>query len=534
MKWLLLSLSLTVTAAFGTHHAPARRRQRHFASSRTTLLKQREKFLPSSGRNSLFRTYRRRDRNGLTVAIVLEGGDIPVFSKTSEEHVFIRKSLLENVMFTPLPKPTLLALVQAFEKIEVAKDEIIVQQGEACDGEDFVYLVADGDCTVVVDGNVVPEPYGTLKPGSIFGEMGVLYNQTRAATIVAKSDRVTLFRVDGYTFKRVLNRLASDDDPDELSKIDQAINQVSGTKTQYGGSIIRQYKSNRIWLWTRWAGTIAQHNYKTTLLNMLFSLVFIIWTRRCTDPNWNMGFAPDKSHPFIQRLVIVQKIWGYQMSLTTFILTFFLNQAFSFWKEIHSIARRIQGRMNDFNLLLATSAKRNPDGTYTRESEKLMDDVGAYSRLFHALFWASCARRFSVLKTPRGMERMAQRGLMTSKQLEVLNSLDLPQNQKHNACIEWMMIRSLQGLEDGTLRGRSSLSRQLMDQICQLRATYATIGDKLSCRMPLAYTHFVQTLVDTFVAIAPVALYADLGAYSIFAAGLVTMFYTGLMDLAKM
>ena len=396
-------------------------------------------------------------------------------------------------------------------------------------------MVAEGECTVLVDGKVVPEPYGTLSPKNIFGELAHLYNQTRAATISPKSDCVTLFRVNGDTFKTVLNRMAKndDEDPELLYKIDQAIMQVSGTKSLYGGDIVRQYRPNRTWLWKQWAGTVLQHNYRTTLLNMGLSLLFVLITRRLTDPTWHIGLAPEKSHPFIQRLVIIQKLWIYQASLTTFILTFFVNQAYSFWQTVHGIARGIQGRLNDFNMLLATSAQRNPDGTYTRASEKLIDDVSSFSRLFHALFWASVAKRFQVLRTPKGMERMASRGLMTSKQLQVLESLDLPNNQKHNACVEWMMVRAFQGIEDGTLKGGDALYQRLMDQGCQLRGTYASIMDKVSTRMPLAYTHFVQILVDTFVIMAPAALYAELGTYSVVCVGILTLFYTGLLDLAK-
>ena len=119
---------------------------------------------------------------------------------------------------------------------------------------------------------------------------------------------------------------------------------------------------------------------------------------------------------------------------------------------------------------------------------------------------------------------------MTSKQLQVLTSLEVPDNQRHNACLEWMMIRAWQGIDDGTLRSEPSYSQRFMDQICQLRAAYASIADKLASRMPLPYTHLVQVLVDLFVVMSPVALYPDLGAYSIFGVGILTLFYTGLLD----
>ena len=66
-----------------------------------------------------------------------------------------------------------------------------------------------------------------------------------------------------------------------------------------------------------------------------------------------------------------------------------------------------------------------------------------------------------------------------------------------------------------------------------LRSTLARIGDVQDGRMPLAYVHFVQILVDTFLVIAPFALYFETGAWCIFVTGLLTMFFDGLLGLAK-
>jgi predicted membrane chloride channel (bestrophin family) len=147
--------------------------------------------------------------------------------------------------------------------------------------------------------------------------------------------------------------------------------------------------------------------------------------------------------------------------------------------------------------------------------------------------WAGVTRRFAVLNTPRGLERMASRGFLTSRQLEVLQSLDVPNNALHSAPLEWMMIRANGAMQNGTLAGDVATKGQLLKQMIELRATYAEIDDKLAGRMPLAYAHFVQILVDTFVLMAPFALYADLGNYSVIAVGILTLFYTGLLNLAK-
>ena len=66
-----------------------------------------------------------------------------------------------------------------------------------------------------------------------------------------------------------------------------------------------------------------------------------------------------------------------------------------------------------------------------------------------------------------------------------------------------------------------------------LRGTIADIADALDGRMPLAYAHFVQLLVDTLLFISPFALYSEMGVWSIPAVGLLTLFYAGLLDLSK-
>ena len=46
------------------------------------------------------------------------------------------------------------------------------------------------------------------------------------------------------------------------------------------------------------------------------------------------------------RVSDVTKVWEYQLTLSTFILTFFLSQAFSYWQKVYNTTRMIQGRIN--------------------------------------------------------------------------------------------------------------------------------------------------------------------------------------------
>lgn len=455
-----------------------------------------------------------------------------------EEQEFLKDALLQSVIFASLPEESLQALMDAFELAEFNRSDVIIRQGDRCEN-DYVYVVYEGQCAVEVDGKPVPRPYGVLGPKTIFGELGVMYNRTRANTISCRTPTLTLFRIPCDDFKNILNQRVTsaeeDTEIEQIEAIDTIIQEIEGTKSLYDGAIIRPYNPNRLWLWRRFTGTVLQHVAIPTLLNMLWSTCFIVYVRhRTLGGSWSgLGLPPDPTNPFIAKLQMVHKIWSYQQGLTTFILTFFLNQAFSFWRDIYDIGRRIQGRLNDFNVILATTASRQRDGSYTAKAESLLDDVGQYSRLFHVLMWAANARRFRVLQTRRGLERMASRGLMTSKQLDVLQNLDLPENQKHVACLEWMMIRTDEGIQDGTVISDAAHRQMLLGKMVELRCTYATIGDRLDGRMPLAYTHMVQVLVDAFVWTAPIALYADLGAWSVICVGVLTLFYTGLLDLAK-
>jgi hypothetical protein len=61
--------------------------------------------------------------------------------------------------------------------------DILVEQGDASEGSNLVYLVLDGVLEVVIDGEVV----GELGPGAIVGERAQLEDGTRTATLRAKT-----------------------------------------------------------------------------------------------------------------------------------------------------------------------------------------------------------------------------------------------------------------------------------------------------------------------------------------------------------
>jgi Cyclic nucleotide-binding domain len=255
---------------------------------------------------------------------VLETGHL-----SPDEYALIDASLEKNFLFRELYEGALHSLILAFEKVVLDKGHEVIRQGEDSEFDHFVYVVAEGECSVTVDGIQVPGPYGTFGPKSIFGELGVLQNTTRDATIYAKTDCVVLFRAAGTAFHNTLSLMPDgfdEKEPVDMRDIDRAISQLSGTKSLHDGEIMRQYQPDRLWLWSQWYGIILQQNLLTTIIAMLVSATVIAIIEFFGEPTWGIGQVPDQEHYIIQHLALINGVWSYTMPLTTFILTFYVNQ----------------------------------------------------------------------------------------------------------------------------------------------------------------------------------------------------------------
>src|SRR6266480_5493747 len=79
----------------------------------------------------------------------------------------------------------------------LSQGDILVEQGDAKEGSNLVYLVLDGVLEVVVDGEVV----GELGPGAIVGERAQLGDGARTATLRAKT-AVKVVGVPGEELQR--------------------------------------------------------------------------------------------------------------------------------------------------------------------------------------------------------------------------------------------------------------------------------------------------------------------------------------------
>jgi len=205
----------------------------------------------------------------------------------------------------------------------------------------------------------------------------------------------------------------------------------------------------------------------------------------------------------------------------------------------------LQGRLNDLGLGLCIHATRTTPSEedreagvlseYTKNSRQVLSLISRYVRVFNLLVYASYARSHRPILTPRGMRRLVERGLITENERVALCNDSVLATQRHNAVIMWIGRIFVEAREAGHIQGGAGYEMQFLDKIHVIRSQYGAIGDELSGRMPFAYAHIVQVLVDVVLWLYPLMAYPSGMSFQlgVIGTGLLTMFYQGLFDLAK-
>lgn len=120
----------------------------------------------------------------------------PVHQLTQDQLSRLNASVVKNFLFNQLDDDALRTIIFALEEKRVPIGTEIITQG---DQGDFFYVVEKGTVDYLVDGKVV----NTSSDGSSFGELALMYNSPRAATVIAKTDCI-LWALDRLTFRRIL------------------------------------------------------------------------------------------------------------------------------------------------------------------------------------------------------------------------------------------------------------------------------------------------------------------------------------------
>ena len=122
----------------------------------------------------------------------------PVYLKRSVDHRSLQTSLTGNFLFQ-LDVEELDILLDAFEPWEAQPNTTVITQGDL--NANYFYVISNGSVNIVVDDKVVVE----LGAGNSFGELALLYDAPRAATVqVSTKGPAKLWRLDRQTFKSIL------------------------------------------------------------------------------------------------------------------------------------------------------------------------------------------------------------------------------------------------------------------------------------------------------------------------------------------
>jgi HEAT repeat protein len=128
-------------------------------------------------------------------------GDVPMDTlqtiSTMERVLFLRRVSL----FTDLPPNDLMQIAAVAGEQAFSDGTIIAEQGES---GDMMYIIVDGEVLVTAHGNGGDETVlGRRHPGEYVGEMAIISDEVRMATLVARGDVRTL-TIDQRQFREIL------------------------------------------------------------------------------------------------------------------------------------------------------------------------------------------------------------------------------------------------------------------------------------------------------------------------------------------
>ncbi|KAH9906655.1 regulatory subunit of protein kinase A [Xylariomycetidae sp. FL2044] len=144
------------------------------------------------------------------VADVNDNWTPPSYPKTTDQLERLKKAIEGNFLFSHLDDEQNAQILGALQEKPIpAKDIKVITQGDA---GDYFYVVEKGSFDVYVNdsGTLQPGPdgmgnrVGTIQAGGSFGELALMYNAPRAATVISAEPGCTLWALDRVTFRRIL------------------------------------------------------------------------------------------------------------------------------------------------------------------------------------------------------------------------------------------------------------------------------------------------------------------------------------------
>ncbi|XP_076133207.1 protein kinase, cAMP-dependent, regulatory, type II, alpha A [Alosa pseudoharengus] len=123
-----------------------------------------------------------------------------VHPKTDEQRCRLQEACKDILLFKTLDPEQFSEVLDAMFELRVQTDEHVIDQGD--DGDNF-YVIERGVFDIMVRKDGVDCCFGQYDNKGSFGELALMYNTPRAATIIAKEEGA-LWGMDRATFRRLI------------------------------------------------------------------------------------------------------------------------------------------------------------------------------------------------------------------------------------------------------------------------------------------------------------------------------------------
>ena len=132
----------------------------------------------------------------------LENFQARVIEKSEEQKTKIKDILVKNFMFNSLEPKNQEIVIMAMKVINSKVGDTVIKQGD--DGDEL-FIVGSGKlrCCKLFDGNTEETFLKTYEAGEVFGELALMYNAPRAASIYA-DEPSELYSLDRDTFNHIV------------------------------------------------------------------------------------------------------------------------------------------------------------------------------------------------------------------------------------------------------------------------------------------------------------------------------------------
>ena len=172
-------------------------------------------------------------------------GAQPVISPKSDETKTMLKAAIDKcLLFDTMTEAQRNVVIDVMVAVNVAKGDAVIKQGDELSGGsgDNFYVVGEGtfDIHRVREGETTPELVQQRAAGDIFGELALMYNVPRQATVTCTSDGALLWALRRQTFQEIQHSQALD----SIHTLNETLQAIEKIRHQVYAVELKQYAAS--------------------------------------------------------------------------------------------------------------------------------------------------------------------------------------------------------------------------------------------------------------------------------------------------